>query len=355
MKAATIEHKETAEHPKEYSADPDENIDLLSRSKILLEQLHLIISDLERERALKTNYTTAPKLPQSEKDMSFKSRYKGELAEFLGTFVFLFIGYSSNAQMNVGMDVNKGNWVTMVFGWGIGLTIGICIAGAYSGAHLNPTVTFNMWLFRGFPFLKAVRYWVAQFFAAMLASAWSFSLYYPALRTLDPNAWSLPTGGSFYTTTEPGMPVASSWFNEVSGTAILLAMILSVSDNKNLNPVKGLNAWYFGMTITCLGCCAGFYTPFGLNPVRDLGPRLVMSMMGFPKSIWYDHSLWWLVGGITAPTLGGFIGSLAYDLFIYSPPSIDDYPPYRRLSSIRKWWKQHKVHLSDYEVSELGV
>lgn len=330
----------------------------LCRSKLLLAEMQDLIGNVEQSYKIPLQNpeafaeSTETKLLDGSHCTLYrlKTRYQAELAEFLGTFVFLFIGYSSNAQMNVGMEVNKGNWVTMVIGWGIGLTIGVCLAGGYSGAHLNPIVTFNLWLFRDFPFRKTMRYWLAQFFGAMLASAWSFILYYPALRQFEPHAWSLKSGGSFYTTTQAGMPVASSWFNEVSGSAILLAVILSVNDPNNVSPVKGLNALIFGMTITCLGSCAGYYTPFGLNPVRDLGPRLVMSMMGFPKSIWYDHKLWWLVGGITAPTLGGLLGCCAYDFFIYVPSPPCDYPPYKKLRSVTKWFTK-RTRSSASEIS----
>lgn len=170
-----------------------------------------------------------------------KKRYHAELAEFLGTFAYLLIGFGSTVQFKLGEEA-KSSYINVVTAWGLAQTLGIHISGGYSGAHLNPVVTFNLWFFRGFPFTRVVQFWIAQFFGALAASAWCFILYYPALRKLDPNGWSLNTGASFFTVPEPDIPIASAWFNEVSGTALIHLAIFAIGDSQNIVPVRGLNA-----------------------------------------------------------------------------------------------------------------
>lgn len=245
-----------------------------------------------------------------------KQKYHAEFAEFFGMFVFLMIGFSSSVQELVSGGV-KGDYTTVVLSWGIGNMVGIYIAGGYSGAHLNPTLTLNLWFFRGFPLRRVFGFWIAQFFGALAASAWIFILYYPALRKVDPKAWGIDTGSTFFTVPASDIPIASAWFNEVTASAVMHAAIFAVGDSGNVVPVRGMNAFILALTLTAIGSCFGYLSPFGMNPFRDLAPRIFLTMVGYPRFIWYRGHLWWLVGLITGPTLGGFLGCFAYDSLVF--------------------------------------
>ena len=78
-----------------------------------------------------------------------KTTLQGELlAEFFGTLVLILFGNGV-----VAMDVlfNKGGYTNITLAWGLGVTMGIYIAGKTTGAHLNPAVTLALAAFRGFP------------------------------------------------------------------------------------------------------------------------------------------------------------------------------------------------------------
>jgi glycerol uptake facilitator protein len=78
------------------------------------------------------------------------------LAEFLGTFVLILFGTGVVAMVvlfpakNPG-ELIHGGYTNITLGWGLGVTMGIYIAGKISGAHLNPAVTLSLAVFRGFP------------------------------------------------------------------------------------------------------------------------------------------------------------------------------------------------------------
>lgn len=70
-------------------------------------------------------------------------------SEFLGTFILVMFGDGAIAQV-VLSNGTKGSWQSINWGFGIGLMLGVYVAGI-SGAHLNPAVTFANCIYRKFP------------------------------------------------------------------------------------------------------------------------------------------------------------------------------------------------------------
>lgn len=55
-----------------------------------------------------------------------------------------------------------------------------------------------------------------------------------------------------------------------------------------------------------------------MNPARDLGPRIMLSCVGYGKELWTHNKFWWLIGPICGSFGGSILGALAYDVCIYS-------------------------------------
>ena len=96
-----------------------------------------------------------------------KEIYKELLSEFLGTFVMMLFGLGVVA-MAVVFDGAKGNFLSITLAWGFAVMFGIFVGG-YSGAHLNPAVSFALAATHRFPWKKVPLYALAQTFAAFLA------------------------------------------------------------------------------------------------------------------------------------------------------------------------------------------
>jgi glycerol uptake facilitator protein len=105
-------------------------------------------------------------------------------AEVLGTFTLIIFGVGVVAQ-TVLTPFSAGAQ-SIHWAWGLGVVMGVYVAGGISGAHLNPAVTLGLALRRGFPWGKTLPYMGAQVVGAFLAAMvvrWNFS---EAFNKFDP-------------------------------------------------------------------------------------------------------------------------------------------------------------------------
>src|SRR5258708_20044611 len=144
-----------------------------------------------------------------------KSSFIAELiAEFLGTFVLIVFGTGVVAMVvlfpakNPG-ELIHGGYTNITLGWGLGVTMGIYVAGKISGAHLNPAVTLALAVFRGFPWRKVLPYFIAQTGGAFVAAALVYWNYLPAFRQMDPQ---LERTAGVFTTFPPFPPLFPAAF-----------------------------------------------------------------------------------------------------------------------------------------------
>ena len=248
--------------------------------------------------------------------MNGKPTLRAELlAEFLGTLVLILFGTGVVAMVvlfpskNPGETVH-GGYTNITIGWGLGVTMGIYVAGRISGAHLNPAVTLTFAVFRGFPWRKVVPYSVAQTAGAFVAAALVYCNYLPAFHRVDPGLER--TAGIF--TTFPAFPdlPQAGFLDQVIGTALLLLLIFAITDERNMPPGANLSALMIGLVVVAIGMSFGGMHGYAINPARDLGPRLFTVVAGFRNNGMTDGShAWWVP--IAAPLLGGLVGAAVYE------------------------------------------
>lgn len=179
----------------------------------------------------------------------FRYIWREELAEFLGTFFILLFGISVECQVNLHYDLfghpqSAGDFNSQRFAWAVGVASGVWVAGGISGAHLNPTVTIALWLFRGFPRHRVLWYIAAQVLGGAAGAAVVYSNYFtsialkeggPGRTVVGPHA----TAGLFVTFPQPFLPWYSAAWSEGLASAALVAVVFALSDKKNLSPPKG--------------------------------------------------------------------------------------------------------------------
>jgi len=236
-------------------------------------------------------------------------------AEFLGTFVLILLGAGVVAMVvlfptTTPGEVIHGGYTNITLGWGLGVTMGIYVAGKISGAHLNPAVTLALAIFRGFPWKKVLPYSIAQVAGAFVAAALVYRNYLPAFHQVDPNLEK--TAGIFTTfPLFPDLPQAG-FFDQVIGTALLLLLIFAITDEFNMPPGSNMAPLMVGLVVVAIGMSFGAMHGYAINPARDLGPRLFTVLAGFRNNgITDGNRVWWVP--VLAPLVGGVLGAGVYD------------------------------------------
>ena len=250
--------------------------------------------------------------------------YKREfIGEALGTFMLVLFGCGSIA-VSVLFDAHQG-LMQVGLVWGIGVTLAIYLTRHLSCAHLNPAVSLAMVVSGRMSFRKMPVYIGAQFAGAILAGLTLYMLFAPSIGAYE-DAQGIVRGstesvktammfGEYYpnpgATAIVSLPLAIG--AEAFGTFLLVLMIFALTEGCNVGrPDDALAPVFVGLTVTSIICLIAPLTQAGLNPARDLGPRLVAWLMGWGDAAFPDH-----VGGffhvyVLAPLLGGVVASLFF-------------------------------------------
>ncbi len=240
----------------------------------------------------------------------------GELAaEFAGTLILILFGTGVVAQVVAG---GIGDHDSIAWAWGLGVTFGVYVAGRISGAHLNPAVTVALAVFKGFSWRKVAPYAAAQFVGAFVAAMLVRWNYDEVLTKLDPGH-TVKTQGVFSTLPGNGaLPVHTfgALRDQVIGTAILLFLILAVTDLRNTSPAANLAPFIIGLIVVAIGMAWGTDAGYAINPARDFGPRLASFFTGYGSAFrdQYGGLYFWVP--IVGPLIGGVIGAGLYEALV---------------------------------------
>jgi len=248
----------------------------------------------------------------------------GELiAEFTGTLILIILGTAVVAQV-VTSEGAFGDHDSIAWAWGLGVVFGVYTAARISGAHLNPAVTIALAVFRDFEWRKVLPYSLAQIAGAFTAALIVRLGYAEAINTVDPGH-TIATQGIFSTLPGNGamdISQGAALLDQVIGTAILLFLILAVTDTRNSAPVAWMAPFIVGLIVVAIGMAWGTNAGYAINPARDFGPRLASFLTGY-ETAWEDQNgalYFWVP--IVGPIVGGLLGSAAYVFLIekFLPP-----------------------------------
>lgn len=246
------------------------------------------------------------------------------VAEFWGTFILMAFGLAANAQaVLAGSD-----FLVVNFSWGVAVTMGVYACAGISGAHINPAVTLALAVHRQFPWRKVLPYFAAQFAGAFVASVLVYFTYAEAIEAFDSGTRAISgatgTAGIFgtypkdYLSTFPG-----GLIDQTVGTALLVAMLFALADNRNVVPQANLAPVVVGSIVFLIGMSFGHNAGYAINPARDFSPRLFTAVAGWGMEVFSANDNWFWVP-IVGPCLGAVLGGAAYDLCIARHHPADD-------------------------------
>ncbi|WP_435831824.1 MIP/aquaporin family protein [Catellatospora methionotrophica] len=211
-----------------------------------------------------------------------------------------------------------GDHDSISWAWGLGVTMGVYVAARISGGHLNPAVTFSLALFKGFPWIKVLPYIIAQFLGAFVAALIVRWNYTEVLHKVDPGL-TMKTQGVFSTLPGNGALPIGTWGafrDQIIGTAILLFVVLALTDLLNLPPLANLAPLMIGLLVVGIGMAWGTAAGYAINPARDFGPRVASYLTGYESAFrdQYGNLYFWVP--IVAPLIGGPLGAWLYQVLV---------------------------------------
>lgn len=268
--------------------------------------------------------------------------FREPFAEFFGTFIMIIFGCGSVAQVLLSNAAKGsidpatapggagwGDYQSISWGWGIGVMLGIYVAGD-SGGFLNPAITLCFCLFRKLPWRRLPIYMAAQILGAFLAAGVIYGVYQPAInqveggmgRTVPPAETA--TAGVFSTYPQSFLSTGNMFTSEVVSSAILMFVIFAMKDDSNPGAMGKSGAGklfplVLFFLIFGLGACFGWETGYAINLARDFGPRLMSYCLGYGPGVWSAGNYYFWIP-MVAPFVGTLIGAALYDVFVYTGP-----------------------------------
>lgn len=236
------------------------------------------------------------------------------LGELFGSLLLILLG--NGAVANAYLSKSKGlggGWIDVSAGWGFAVAVAVYASGWISGGHLNPAVTVGFIIAGKTPLADLPLYCIGQLIGAMLGQFLVWICYYPHWEVTESSFLKLI---SFCT--KPAIRrLGMNFLTEVIATAVLLIGVLAIFDMHN-GIQKGFGPYAVGIVIFAIGLSLGGPTGYAINPTRDLGPRIMHSLLPLSGKGDSDWGYAWVP--IFGPLLGGALGAWIYQYFAQFPP-----------------------------------
>ena len=228
--------------------------------------------------------------------MSNASRSKKYLAEFIGTFVLVFMG--------CGSAVLAGKYIGFVgiaFAFGLSVLVMVYAIGGISGCHINPAISISMLASGKIGAKDAAIYVVMQCLGALVAAALLYAValgkpgYSLAVNGLGQNGYDAASPGGF--------SMLSGFIAEVVLTFIFLLVIYGSTSEA---VPKGFAGIPIGLSLVLIHLVGIPITGTSVNPARSLGPAVLVGGIALSQ-LW----LFWvapIIGGLLAAALWRFLG-----------------------------------------------
>lgn len=234
------------------------------------------------------------------------------IAEFIGTFLLILLG--NGVVANVVLKDTKGfnsGWIVISLGWGLGVFVGVTVAGPVSGAHINPAVTLGLAAAGNFTWNQVIPFIAAQMAGAAAGAFIVWIFYRHHFNRTEDSGRQL---ACFSTAPAIRKPL-NNLFSEVIGTFVLIFVILYIADPSILleggEEVKmglgTLGALPVALLVTAIGLSLGGTTGYAINPARDLGPRMMHAILPMHHKGGSDWSYAWIP--VAGPIAGALIAA----------------------------------------------
>ncbi len=229
------------------------------------------------------------------------------LSEFIGTAILIALG--NGVVANVILNKTKGHnsgWIVIAFGWAMAVFVGVYISAASSGAHLNPAVTIALWYTKKISADVVPQYLAGQLLGAMAGSVLVWLSYLQHYKATDNAEGILMTFA-----TSPAIKSAGyNFLTEFLATFIFVLGVLFIVSPAN--SLGALDALPVALLVLAIGLSFGGPTGYAINPVRDLGPRIMHQVLPISNKGTSDWK--YALVPIFGPLAGVLLAAIIYSL-----------------------------------------
>ncbi|KAI2797466.1 hypothetical protein BLOT_013023 [Blomia tropicalis] len=202
----------------------------------------------------------------------------------------------------------------------IGSIMAMFFAIEKSGAHANSAFTVGFAVAGTFKWIRVPFYLIAQHIGSFIGTALIYSIHHSSINQYE-NEWNqrMNCTGPNELITQMFITGPSSQYStlvplvvdQIISEIILTFGMLYVSKNINYPNIHSIQIIWMGMLLFVIGFA--FNGTAIINPARDLGPRLFLSLIGYGKFVFsaMNGQFWWIIG-IGAPHLGACLGGFLY-------------------------------------------
>ncbi|KAK7324939.1 hypothetical protein VNO77_28906 [Canavalia gladiata] len=230
------------------------------------------------------------------------SLYRAAIAEFIATLLFLYItvltiiGYKRQSDTTIQGNTECDGVGILGIAWAFGGMIFIlvyCTAGI-SGGHINPAVTFGLFVGRKVSLIRALLYMIAQCAGAICGAGLAKGFQ-----------------KAYYNRYGGGVNLVSDGYNkgtalgaEIIGTFVLVYTVFSATDPKRSardSHVPVLAPLPIGFAVFMVHLATIPVTGTGINPARSFGPAVIFNK----DKAWDDQWIYW-VGPFVGAAVAAF-------------------------------------------------
>lgn len=228
------------------------------------------------------------------------------IAEFCGTALLILLGNGVVANVNLNKSGMKGAGVTQItLAWGFAVLIPAFIFGEASGAHFNPALSIALVFDNSLDTSLLFGYIIAQLLGAMFGS---LLVYFMFKCQYDETDNGELIRGTFCTAPS----IYNPFFNlisEIIGTFVLVFAIKGIGNVTDI--ATGVDKIFVFAIIVSIGMSLGGLTGYAINPCRDLGPRIIYSILPIKNKV--DANWRYAIIPIVGPIIGAVLAVFAFN------------------------------------------
>jgi aquaporin Z len=216
-------------------------------------------------------------------------------AEFVGTALFVLVGAGS-----VIANQGGGASLAIALAHGVGLAVVVTIMLPISGGHINPAVSFGLWLGKQIDAFTLGRYVLAQLLGAVVG-ALLIKAIYPA------SAVRMTSLGT------PQVSGSMGLFGAMALEALFTFFLVSAVYGTIVSPqAQRVGGFVVGLVVlVCALGGGGALTGAVMNPARAFGPALV-------AWDWHAQAVYWI-----GPLLGAAAAAGLWRYLLLPPGATD--------------------------------